>query len=87
MTLLEAPARPRRRVRPSRTDGGIQWGIWLLVLLFIFGPIIPVVYAGFVDRPLYEDGGVLTLSNFSALLGDSAFWAALRNTALFAVMA
>ncbi|WP_415394296.1 ABC transporter permease (plasmid) [Rhodococcus globerulus] len=87
MTLLEAPARPRRRLRPSRTDGGIQWGIWLLVLLLVFGPIIPVVYAGFVDRPLYEDGGMLTLSNFSALLGDSAFWAALRNTALFAVMA
>ncbi|EME19156.1 ABC transporter permease [Rhodococcus triatomae] len=55
--------------------------------MLIFGPIVPVVYAGFVDRPLYEAGGQLTLSNFGALLEDSAFWSALRNTALFAVMA
>lgn len=87
MTLLQVPTRTRRRFDTSRTDRVIQWGIWLLVLVVIFGPIVPVVYAGFVDRPLYEDGGQLTLSNFAALLGDPAFWSALRNTALFAVMA
>ncbi|KOS53787.1 hypothetical protein Z051_23645 [Rhodococcus rhodochrous KG-21] len=79
--------RPRRRVETSRADRGIQWGIWLLVLVLIFGPIVPVVYAGFVDRPLYEADGQLTLSNFGALLEDPDFWSALRNTALFAIMA
>ncbi|MCX2963219.1 ABC transporter permease [Gordonia aquimaris] len=87
MTLAQVPALTWRRVSTFGTDRAIHWGIWLLVLIVIFGPIVPVVYAGFVDRPLYEDGGRLTLSNFVALLSDASFWAALRNTALFAVMA
>lgn len=85
--MLKVAPKPRPKVETSRTDRGIQWGIWILVLVLIFGPIIPVVYAGFVDRPLYDAGGVLTLSNFSALLDDSGFWSALRNTVLFAFMA
>jgi iron(III) transport system permease protein len=65
----------------------IQWCTWLLVIVLIFGPIVPVVYAGLMDRPLYESGGRLTLHNFSSLAGDSDFWSALRNTTLFALMA
>lgn len=86
---LSTPALVRGRApgRMARTDRVVQWSTWLLVIVLIFGPIVPVLYAGFVDRPLYESGGRLTLHNFSALAGDPAFWAALRNTALFAVMA
>lgn len=82
-----APTRRRRRDTASRTDRLIQWGTWLVVVVLIFGPIVPVIYAGFMDRPLYEAGGVLTLDNFAALADDPAFWSALRNTALFALMA
>lgn len=79
----------RRRDQGGTAPGErvIQWGTWLLVVVLIFGPIIPVVYAGFIDRPLYQSGGVLTLNNFTALSDDPAFWSALRNTALFALMA
>ncbi|MCE0764146.1 iron ABC transporter permease [Pseudonocardia kujensis] len=76
-----------RRGGEGGADRLVQWGTWLLVIVLIFGPIVPVVYAGFVDRPLYESGGILTLGNFAALAEDPAFWAALRNTALFALFA
>lgn len=65
----------------------VQWALWLLVIVLIFGPIVPVIYAGFVDRPLYESGGTLTLSNFSALFSDGAFWESLLHTVQFTVMA
>ncbi|EFC79512.1 iron ABC transporter permease [Parafrankia sp. EUN1f] len=88
MTLsTTASLRRRRHGGASRADRLIQWGTWLLVVVLIFGPIVPVVYAGFVDRPLYESGGVLTFGNFGTLVDDPEFWSALRNTALFALMA
>lgn len=87
MTTATAAGRRRQTAERAVADRLIQWGTWLVVVLLIFGPIIPVVYAGFVDRPLYESGGTLTLGNFAALGKDPAFWSALRNTGLFALMA
>ncbi|OUZ09468.1 hypothetical protein BHE97_10445 [Aeromicrobium sp. PE09-221] len=87
--MMAAPvlARLTRNDKGAPLDRLIQWGTWLLVIVLIFGPVVPVVYAGFVDRPLYESGGILTLDNFAELGADPAFWSALRNTVLFALMA
>lgn len=88
--MTQAIALPRLRARHSPAaiiDRLVQWGVWLLAVVLIFGPVVPVIYAGLVDRPLYESGAQLTLSNFTALGSDPAFWSAAGNTVVFAILA
>ena len=44
-----------------------QYGLWILALTFVIGPIIPVLWASLWSTPLYESGGSLTLRNFQDL--------------------
>jgi len=62
---------PRRSFLPA---WALQWGTWLLACALIIGPFIPLFYASIRDRPLYEDGGVLTLQPYRDLFGYTALW-------------
>lgn len=73
---------PKRTILPA---GFRQWAIWIVVVALILGPILPIVYAAFLDRPLYDSGGQLTFENYRDLLGSDSFWSALGNTAYYAV--
>jgi iron(III) transport system permease protein len=75
--------RPRRSFLPA---GVLQWATWLLVLVLVIGPFVPILYASVRDRPLYEAGGVFTLRPYSQLLGESAFWRAALNTLEYAAL-
>ncbi|WP_329557413.1 ABC transporter permease [Streptomyces sp. NBC_00696] len=59
---------------------------WLVVVLGVLVPIVPLLYASVRDRPVYEAGGVFTLSPYRQLFADPAFWQSVRNTLEFATL-
>ena len=74
------------RPRPSLVPAGaLQLLTWVLVVTCVVGPFLPLVYASLRDRPVYEHGGVFSLTGYRQLLGDSAFWHAALNTLQYAV--
>src|SRR3990170_4457351 len=86
---LEADPEPRARRRalfgPHRSTV-VQYLVWIATVVLVVGPLVPVVWASLWTTPLYDDGGALTLQNYRNLLTDSAWWTAVRNTVLFAVI-
>jgi iron(III) transport system permease protein len=76
-------SRPRRQVLPA---GALQAAVWVLVVGLVIGPFIPMLYASFRDRPLYEAGGVFTTKAYSQLFSDSEFWHAWLNTLQYATL-
>lgn len=82
-----APGRARRRLgRLLSVDAG-HYVIWALAILVLVGPVLAVAAAAVWSTPLYESGGHLTLDKFRALLTDGSWWAAVRNSFVFATMA
>jgi iron(III) transport system permease protein len=75
--------RPRRQLLPA---GALQTAVWVLVVGLIVGPFVPMLYASFRDRPLYEAGGVFTTKAYTQLLSDPAWWHAWVNTLQYAVL-
>lgn len=75
------------RLRRSWLPAGVtQYLLWAGGLVLIVGPIVPVVWASLWSTPLYEAGGGLTVANYRALFGDPAWWEAVRNSVVFAVL-
>ena len=64
--------------------GALQLVTWVLVVTADIGPFLPLVYASLRDRPLYEHGGVFSVTGYRDLLGDRAFWHAAWNTFQYA---
>ena len=76
---LPAPRGARRR------GTALQTAVWVATAGLVVVPLLPLVYASFRSRPLYEAGGALTLQGYRDLLSDPAFWRAVRSTLEFAV--
>jgi iron(III) transport system permease protein len=74
-------SRPRRQLLPA---GALQAVVWVLVVGLVIGPFIPMLYASFRDRPLYEAGGVFTTQAYRDLFSDGEFWHAWLNTLQYA---
>lgn len=60
--------------------------IFALLVVLVAVPIVPVVLQSFVDRPLYEEGGVFSLDGYRKLFVDASFGKVVLNTALFAIL-
>ncbi|MGW7069220.1 carbohydrate ABC transporter permease [Streptomyces sp. NPDC054855] len=60
----------------------------LFYLVFLVGPLIYTVVAGFFETSLLKSGlgDFAGLSNYTAVLGDTEFWRTLRNTLWFTVL-
>jgi iron(III) transport system permease protein len=84
-TAYETSA-PVRRSRNLPTAGSLQWLTWVVVVGLIVGPFIPLLYASFRDRPLYEAGGAFTVEPYRQLFSDSEFWHAAWNTLQYAAL-
>jgi iron(III) transport system permease protein len=67
-----------------RRGDGVQSLIWLVTAGLIVVPLLPLIYASFRSRPLYESGGTFTLEGYRSLLSDHAFWSAVLSTVEFA---
>src|SRR5215469_4446992 len=79
---LEIPAEPR----PSRLPAWAgQVLVWVVVIGVVAGPLIPMVYSSVRSRPIYLPGGVFTFAAYRTLFADPAYWAAVKNTVMFAV--
>ncbi|MCW2939713.1 MAG: afuB [Actinomycetia bacterium] len=85
-TLTHAPpsAARLRRLLPA---SAVQAVTWLVVVVGVLLPIVPLLYASVQDRPIYEAGGVFTVSPYRQLFADPAFWQTVRNTLEFATIA
>jgi iron(III) transport system permease protein len=89
LTTTAAPSSHGRslpRPRPALVPAGsLQLLTWALVVVGVVGPFLPLLYASFRDRPLYEHGGAFSTTGYRQVLGDSAFWHAALNTLQYAV--
>jgi len=84
MTTTTAYAPRSRRLLPAST---VQAVTWLVVVVGVLLPIVPLLYASLRDRPIYEAGGIFTIDPYRQLFADPAFWQAARNTLEFATIA
>ena len=84
-TLPLSPPSPAP-VRRFLPQWSVQTLTWLVVVLGVLVPIVPLLYASVRDRPVYEAGGVFTLSPYRQLFADPAFWQSVRNTLEFAAL-
>lgn len=84
-TSTLAPA-PRTRRRPVVSTNASHYVLWVLALVVVVGPIVPVVVASLWSTPLYESGGHLTVGNYGDLLSDGAWWTAVRNSVVFGLL-
>jgi iron(III) transport system permease protein len=75
-----------RRGRSWPTAGALQWLTWAVVVALVLGPFLPLLYASFRDRPLYEAGGMLTADPYRQLFSDTEFWHAAWNTLQYAAL-
>ncbi|WP_309075656.1 hypothetical protein [Paenarthrobacter sp.] len=64
----------------------IHYGVWILAVLLILGPIVPIIWSSLWSTPLYEGGGSGTLENFRKLATDPLWWSAVANSLQFAVL-
>lgn len=64
----------------------LQYLVLGFLAVLVLAPIVPTLYQSFLDRPLYEAGGILTLDNYVALFRDAGFGEVIVNTVLFAVL-
>lgn len=81
-----APAADRSRRLGSRLvpETGLQAAIWVLVLVCVLAPVLPLVYASVQSKPIYAVGRVFTLAAYRQLFADPAFRTAALNTLEFA---
>src|SRR5215469_14915953 len=59
--------------------------VWVVVVGVVAGPLIPLLYSSVRSKPIYLAGGVFTIAPYRTLFADPAYWAAVRNTVIFAV--
>ncbi|MCW2883083.1 MAG: putative transporter permease protein [Sphaerisporangium sp.] len=76
---------PRPRLRLIST-GASHYLVWAVALLLIVGPVVPIAIASLWSTPLYVSGGHLTLDNYGSLLTDGAWWIAVGNSLVFALL-
>jgi iron(III) transport system permease protein len=81
---FKAP-RYRRPLGVGR-DQLTMYGVLAVLAILVLAPVVPTLIQSVVDRPLYEDGGVLTLEGYRALFTDSGFGEVILNTLLFAAL-
>src|SRR3984893_14188406 len=59
--------------------------VWLIVVVLVVGPFLPLLYASVRSKPYYLPGGVFTLGAYQTLFADPLFWHAVQNTVWFAL--
>src|SRR5258708_15973895 len=79
-TTYKAIADPRKARLP---EGVAQSVTWIITVVCVIPPLLPLLYASLRDRPLYQHGGVFTLAPHRHLFSDPALCQAVNNTLAF----
>jgi iron(III) transport system permease protein len=74
------------RLPQVRNEHLIQYGVAGLTAALVLAPLLPVLYTSFLDRPLYDPGGIVSLDNYVRLFSDPAFHKVIGNTVSFAIL-
>lgn len=69
-----------------RQETVIQYGVWIVTVVLVLSPLIPIIYQSFLDRPLYDQGGILSLDNYVKLLTSPGFHRVAKNSFVFALL-
>lgn len=90
---LDAPAparsrasRPKARRRDSLTGWGFVAPNLLLLILFMFLPILWALQLSFQETKGFGNPEWVGLANYARLLTDPVFWESLRNTVVFTLV-
>jgi iron(III) transport system permease protein len=75
-----------RRPMGFGRDQLTMYGVLAVLAILVLAPVVPTLWQSIVDRPLYEDGGVLTLDGYRSLFTDSGFGEVILNTFIFATL-
>jgi iron(III) transport system permease protein len=81
-STIEPTARHRRYI-PTTASQAL---VWVLAVVLVVGPLIPLVYTSFRSQAFYLPGGSWSLQSYRSLFDDPAFWHAVENTLVFATM-
>ncbi|HEX4539173.1 MAG TPA: iron ABC transporter permease [Acidimicrobiales bacterium] len=73
----------RRRFVPTSASQAIVWG---LTVVLVIGPLVPLIYTSFRSQAFYLPGGSWSVQPYRTLFDDPAYWRAVENTLLFAVI-
>lgn len=73
-------------MRKSQVAHGLLWiSPWIVgTAVFLLAPIAMSVYFSFTDYSLIEPPAPVGLDNYREIAGDALFWAALKNTLIYA---
>jgi iron(III) transport system permease protein len=72
--------------RGARGRGGaLQAAVWVITAGLVVVPLLPLLYASVLSRPLYDPNATLTLQGYRELFSDHGFWLAAQSTLEFAV--
>ena len=83
-THYAMPAASRRAGAALNRSVGIQLAITVITIAVVFGPIIPIIYQSFIDRPLFEENPQLTINNYLDLFANPALRSVVVNSLVFA---
>ncbi|MFE7706325.1 ABC transporter permease [Streptomyces sp. NPDC057486] len=76
---------PRYRQQAQR-EITVYWVTFLLTLVLVLAPLVPILYQSVRNQPLYKAGGVFTLSNYTSLFSQADFASIALNTVIFAAL-
>ena len=62
----------------------IYWSVFVVTLVLVVAPVLPIIYQSFIDRPLYDRGQILTLQNYKDLFASEQLRKVLFNSFVFA---
>ena len=69
---LTAQVAVRPRARWMSTSVG-QALVWVVVVLLVVGPFLPLVYSSLRSKPIYLPGGTFTVQAYRTLFADPLF--------------
>ncbi|WP_416979752.1 ABC transporter permease [Streptomyces sp. T028] len=93
-----APAEPRtlragelgtpqyRRLFGAGREVTIHWMTFLVTVVLVLAPVVPILYQSVRNQPLYAAGGAFTLSNYVHLFTEAEFGTIILNTLYFALL-
>ena len=83
----DAAASERFLGAPAARSTLIQYGLAVLTVILVLGPILPVIYQSLVDKPIYDPTGQLTIDNYVNLATDPSVYQVIVNTLIFSFAA
>ncbi|MBI5161701.1 MAG: iron ABC transporter permease [Micrococcales bacterium] len=85
-SVEQYPAPRYRRLLGADRSTWIYWATLVVLALLVLAPVVPTLVQARSDRPLYEAGGVFTLTNFVRLFTEANFGVVALTTLAFAAL-